>query len=166
MPPDKRQLPPPPHQIALSFVVERLKVVVPPPALVLILLVVVPSAAVWTGLLPWPAGEEAPTPNPARPLVPLQKSTTDTAAGVQFLARVLPGTLPEPGPNQKRSGQCDPRQAQVEINGGCWVKTETPPPCPEGYQWLHKNACWLPVAHAKPLPTTGEPQAGNVAGEP
>lgn len=63
--------------------------------------------------------------------------------------------LPKPGPNQRRAGDCDPDRAQVEINGGCWVKTETKPPCPEGKQWEHEGRCWLPVAPAAPVPTTG-----------
>lgn len=166
MTPEKRQLPPPPHQIALSFVVERLKVVVPPAALLAILVLTVPSAAVWTGLLSWPEPAGLPAPTPARPHVPLQEATTDALPGLAAALRSIPATLPDPGPNQKRAGQCDPEQAQVELNGGCWVQTNTPPPCPRGKQWEHARACWLPVAYARPLPTTGELHPGNVAGVP
>jgi hypothetical protein len=75
------------------------------------------------------------------------------------------GTLPSPGPNQKRASRCNPKAAQEAINGGCWVQTKTPPPCPEGLQWEHEKKCWLPVAEAKPVPQSGEPQMVNVAGE-
>lgn len=109
-------------------------------------------------------GPKPPPPPPPGAAVPLQESTTDSVPHV--LAALLPSTIPDaPGPNQKRAGDCNPKAAQVEINGGCWVKTETPPPCPEGVQWEHKGRCWLPVAYARPVPTSGELSPGNIAGE-
>lgn len=99
----------------------------------------------------------------AVPEVPPLDWTTD--GGPMATRQVLAG-FPGPGPNQKRAGHCDPERAQVEINGGCWVETKTPPPCPMGKQWEHEGRCWLPVAEAKPIPTTGEPLPVNVAGEP
>lgn len=69
---------------------------------------------------------------------------------------VLQASIPEkPGPNQKRAGSCTPERSEVEINGGCWVKTEHPLPCPEGIQWEHQGRCWLPVAPAARLPSSG-----------
>jgi hypothetical protein len=85
--------------------------------------------------------------------VPQLESTTDGTPRHSY-ARI--GALPSPGPNQKRAGSCNPKAAQVEINDGCWVKTEQMPPCPEGFQWEHEGRCWLPVAHARPIPTTGD----------
>lgn len=108
-------------------------------------------------------------PEPARigpiPLpVPAQEWTTE-ARGLPL--QVLLGTIPSPGPNQKRAGKCNPKASQVEINGGCWVQTTHPRPCPEGIQWEHEDGkCYLPVAEAKPVPQSGEPQMVNIAGEP
>jgi hypothetical protein len=62
-------------------------------------------------------------------------------------------TLPSPGPNQKT--ECDSERSEVRLNGGCWVKTEKPPPCPPGKQWEHEGRCWLPVAPAARVPTSG-----------
>jgi hypothetical protein len=87
--------------------------------------------------------------------VPLQKWTT-ADAGTLVL-----GAIPSPGPNQKR--KCDPDRAEQEINGGCWVETTTPPPCPRGKQWEHEGRCWLPVAEAKPVPTSGGSSSPGVA---
>lgn len=154
--------PPPPMLSKL----EILKVVASPRmlrAVVLVLLaVLIPTSA--ERLLSRPA--PLPPPPPAPLPVPSMDWTTDGASAAPFFLHAVLGSLPSPGPNQKRAGQCNPRAAQVEINGGCWVKTDTPPPCPEGYQWEHDGKCWLPVAYAKPTPTSGGgPFPVNVAGE-
>lgn len=99
---------------------------------------------------------------PTASTLPPQQWTTDAVPG--FVAAALTGALPSPGPNQKRSGQCVAKLAQVELNGGCWVETKTPPPCPDGYQWEHAGTCWLPVAHAMPVPTSGDVPPATVAG--
>jgi len=104
---------------------------------------------------------KAPPPSPLEAPVPLQEWTTADAGAM--MARVVPGRLPTPGPNQLRAGQCDPERSEKEVNGGCWVKTEKPPPCPRGKQWEHEGACWLPVAQAKPVPTSGGGEAKGVA---
>lgn len=125
-----------------------------------VLALLVPSG-LWMGLgESRPRAAVAPAPLPA-PEVPLQESTP--TGTLPTLASVLPNALPRPGPNQKRSGTCDEERAQVEINGGCWVETKTPPPCPRGKQWEYEGRCWLPVADAKPIPTTGEPRTLPVA---
>lgn len=100
-------------------------------------------------------------PSPLEPAVPLQEATTD--GGMPAVASIVLGRLPKPGPNQKRTGQCDPERSQVEMSGGCWVKTEHPLPCPEGKQWEHEGRCWLPVAHASQTPTSGEVYPVNLA---
>lgn len=109
-----------------------------------------------------------PEPPKAGPIplpVPAQEWTTEARGWAPM--EVLFGTIPRPGPNQKRAGKCNPKAAQVEINGGCWVQTTTPKPCPEGIQWEHDDGrCYLPVAEAKPVPQSGEPHLVNVAGEP
>lgn len=105
---------------------------------------------------------KVPPPTPLEAPVPLLETTPTTDAGA-IAARFIPGKLPPPGPNQLRAGKCDPEQSHVEINGGCWVKTERPPPCPRGKQWEHEGRCWLPVAPAKQLPQSGEPRPRGVA---
>jgi hypothetical protein len=101
-----------------------------------------------------------PTPLP----VPQLAETTEIKGWSPMLE--LLRTIPPPGPNQKK-GKCNPKASQVEINGGCWVKTDHPKPCPEGIQWEHDDGrCYLPVAEAKPVPQSGEPQVVNIAGEP
>lgn len=100
-------------------------------------------------------------PSPLEPAVPLQEATTD--GGMPAVASIVLGRLPKPGPNQKRTGQCDPERSQVEMSGGCWVKTEHPLPCPEGKQWEHEGRCWLPVAHAAQTPTSGDVYPVNLA---
>jgi hypothetical protein len=153
---------PPAKQLVLSLLVKDLRVNVPQWVGLVVLAVALPTG-VWMSLgdfrTPSPAG---PIPAPV-PQVPLLSSTPTPLAA---LSMALPGALPPPGPNQIRAGKCDKRAAQVEISGGCWVKTETPPPCPEGIQWEHKGRCWLPVAEAKPVPTTGEPTPQPVAAPP
>lgn len=108
---------------------------------------------------------EPPKVGPIPLPVPVQEWTTEAHGWSPM--QVLFATIPPPGPNQKRAGKCNPKAAQVEIRGGCWVKTETPRPCPEGVQWEHDDGrCYLPVAEAKPVPQSGEPKMVNIAGEP
>jgi hypothetical protein len=150
---------PPPRQLALSLVIERLRLTVPQWVGLVVLAVLVPSGA-WMAL-----GDSrgppltAPTPVPV-PQVPVLVSTP---AALPMLAMVLPGVIPPPGPNQLRAGKCDRRGAEVELNGGCWMQTTTAPPCPEGVQWEHNGKCWRPVGLAREVPTTGEPRTLPVA---
>lgn len=107
-------------------------------------------------------------PHPTAAAAPIGVPPLDwTTAGSRYsppLAMLLPGEIPdEPGPNQKRAGKCNPKRSEVEINGGCWVKTDHELPCPEGEQWEHKKRCWLPVARAAEPPTSGEPLRVNIA---
>lgn len=142
---------PPLRQLAVSLVVDRLRVVVPPAALVALAVILVPSSiALFREPAPTPAGAVAP-----------QAWTTDAPHGL-VLSTVL-HVLPHPGPNQKRAEDCDADQAQVPINGGCWVETKKPPPCPRGKLWEHEGKCWLPVAYAARVPTSGEPRPLTVA---
>ncbi len=98
-------------------------------------------------------------------LVPPLDFTTDAGRAASQVQRAVFGSLPGPGPNQKRAGECLADAAQVEINGGCWVETKMKPPCPVKYQWEHEGKCWLPVAHAAPVPTSGGSYPANIAGE-
>lgn len=122
--------------------------------------------AIWMALmfmLLTPTNYDDPPPRhmPPSPVEP-QAFTTDSGVPWRALDAVQ-GGIPSPGPNQKRTGQCDEERSEVEINGGCWVKTEKPRPCPPGKQWEHEGRCWLPVAHAKQLPQSGGRGAGPVA---
>lgn len=97
--------------------------------------------------------------------VPLQEWTTDAGVAFRGVAVALPGKLPPPAENQRKAGQCDRDAAQVEVNGGCWVETTTPRPCPKGKQWEHEGRCWLPVFRAARTPQSSEPRRpGGVAG--
>ncbi len=150
---------PPPRQLALSLLIERLHLKVPQWAGLVALAVLLPSGA-WMALgdskgMP-PTG---PVPAPV-PQVPLLSSAP---AAFPVLARALPGALPPPGPNQLRAGKCNKNGAEVELNGGCWLQTTTEPPCPRGIQWEHEGKCWRPVAPTARMPTTGEPSTQPVA---
>lgn len=146
---------------------ESLKVAATPRmlrAVVLVLLtVLIPTSA--ERLLSRPA--PLPPPPPAPLPVPSMDWTTDGASAAPFFLHAVLGGLPSPGPNQKRAGQCRSERSEVEKNGGCWVKTHHPKPCPEGFQWEDDDgSCWIPVAYAKPTPTSGGgPFPVNVAGE-
>ena len=140
---------------------ESVKLFITPKALrwagVLLVLLIAPSQADRL-IRVAPVG---PTPLP----VPAQEHTT-RAVNWPSPAGVL-GVIPEPGPNQVRAGKCNAKRSEVAINGGCWVRTEHPRPCPEGYQWEHEKdgRCYLPVADAKPVPQAAEPFRVNIAGE-
>jgi hypothetical protein len=131
--------------------VERLNVVVTRRMLgygvLLVLAVLVPVGArtVFPPVLP-----PAPVPLPVPPL----EWTTDGRTGPPS---ALAG-LPAPGPNQKRAGTCTDG-VEEEINGGCWLATDKEPPCPRARGgWVffeHDGKCWVPVARAAPVPTTG-----------
>lgn len=153
--------PPEPKPALLSLSAKDLQLFLSSPGAVLVLLALAATPGLVGELMPRAQQEaQAPTPLPV-PQVPLLD--VSPASVRQVLGAALPGTLPRPGPNQKRAGTCDPEQAHVEIAGGCWVETKTPPPCPRGKQWEHDGRCWLPVAEAKPVPTTGEPRPLGVA---
>lgn len=149
--------PPPMRFLAVSLVLDGLKSVrLVVPVAVIFAVLGIPAATLVAITTP----EQGPLPLPT-PQVPLLSTTP--SGPLQVFAASLPGKLPSPGPNQKRSGTCDPERAQVELSGGCWVATETPPPCPRAKQWEHEGKCWLPVAEAKPVPTSGEPRSAGVA---
>jgi hypothetical protein len=150
---------PPSRKLVLSLIIEKLHLRVPQWVGLVVLALLIPSGA-WMAL-----GDSrgAPPTGPLPVPVPQVPLLSSTPSQLPALAMVLPGSLPPPGPNQLRSGKCDKRAAHVERSGGCWVKTETPPPCPVGIQWEHEGRCWLPVAEAKPMPTTGEPRTTPVA---
>ncbi|NVJ13120.1 hypothetical protein [Myxococcus sp. AM010] len=63
-------------------------------------------------------------------------STLDTLV----LARDMP---PRPFEGQKTK-KCDPDQAEVSINGGCWVATDRTAPCGDK-MYEHKGKCYRPV---------------------
>lgn len=148
---------PPPYQPPLSAVVREILHVSATPffarALVTIAALVVVGAPVALST----SGSTQPLPPPPSPLdptVPLLEASID--AGVPGFASILLGRLPKPGPNQKRAGECDPGRSQVELNGGCWVETTHPLPCPDGKQWEHEGRCYLPVGPTVRPPTTGD----------
>lgn len=94
-------------------------------------------------------------PTPAMPQVPLQEHTTDAVPHV--LASMFSGVIPRPGNGQKLAGQCDPQGSEVELRGGCWIKTYHGLPCPENKQWEHEGHCYRPVFRAE-RPGTSAPR--------
>lgn len=156
------QMPRPPETkpAALRFSARDVKFILSSPAFVLVALALAAAPGLVGVLTTTPKLEHGPTPLPS-PQVPLLETTP--AGALPMLAAMLPSALPSPGPNQKRAGTCDPERAQVELAGGCWVETKTTPPCPRGKQWEHEGRCWLPVADAKPVPTSGERRPLGIA---
>jgi len=60
----------------------------------------------------------------------------------------------EPFPGQKLGKDCNPRQGEVAINGGCWIQIgNMAPPCGEIFR--HGDLCYRPVSAdpAKPAAT-------------
>jgi hypothetical protein len=45
---------------------------------------------------------------------------------------------------------CRPQQAEVEINGGCWVETTKRPPCENTFEY--KGRCYVVVGERAPRP--------------
>ena len=111
-------------------------------------------------------------PPPPRPLdpplleapVPMQEWTADAGAALPLTLGLATGSVPALAPGQKPAASCDAELAEVPINGGCWMKTDVPPPCPERKLWEHEGACWRPIPRTAKAPTSGEPRSGNVAG--
>jgi hypothetical protein len=99
--------------------------------------------------------------------VPSLEWTTDASVfAPSMLASAYRGALPNPGPNQKRSGECE-EDVEVEINGGCWLATDKVPPCPaKKGGWVfyaHEGKCWVPVAKAARMPSSGTPHPVSIA---
>lgn len=86
-----------------------------------------------------------------------ERWSTDAGGWPKGIAR-----LPSPGETQKKRN-CDAELGETEVNGGCWMKTDVPPPCPPGKLWEHEGRCWRPIPQSARLPTTGAPRPGGVA---
>jgi hypothetical protein len=68
---------------------------------------------------------------------------------------VTEDTLPEPLPGQARpdaNGRC-PRERQVAINGGCWVKLSDREPCEE-FLYVFQGKCYAPGRSRGRRPTS------------
>lgn len=89
---------------------------------------------------------------PAAPCEPSHEGTTSLP-----LLEVVQGNLPPPAPNQLRAEHCDSDRAEEPIEGGCWVRTKTKPPCPAGKQWEYEGACYVPALDRKPRPGVAVP---------
>lgn len=100
--------------------------------------------------------------------VPALGWTVDGSRYSPPLPAFIPGELPSPGPNQiKKPEECEP-PAKFR-RGGCWIPiSDQEPPCdpPPGRQrrlWPDDDRCWLPVAHAQPVPTSGGSYPATIA---
>jgi serine/threonine protein kinase len=69
------------------------------------------------------------------------------------VSRKMPNK-PEPG---QRRPPCTPKEAVVEINGGCWVPGGgAKPPCEDGW-YEHNGRCYFPMPGQGRIPTSEEP---------
>lgn len=100
-------------------------------------------------------------PSPLEPAVPLQEWAADAGVYPTTLATVLRGLPRQEW--QKPAEKCDPDLGEHPIDGGCWMKTDVPPPCPPGKLFKHDGICWRPVPRSARPPTTGEPSPLSIA---
>lgn len=151
--------PPPPKQLALSLLIERLHLKVPQWAGLVVLAVVLPTGA-WVALgdsrgTP-PVG---PVPTPASPPVAFQSSTASAFPPV--LAMV--GRLPQGSETQKKP-PCDP-DLEEAIGEWCWIPLDAKP-CPERKAFEHNGKCYIRALRAARAPSSGEPHLAPVAAPP
>lgn len=105
-----------------------------------------------------------PVSEPLEAPVRMDEGWTADAGALPVLKAVL-SRIPPPGEMQKKGG-CDPDLGEAELNGGCWMKTDVPTPCPRGKLWEHEGKCWRPIPKVVRAPTSGGGRAGGVAEEP
>lgn len=91
-------------------------------------------------------------PPPEMPPSPMPEWSGGVPAGWMVPVSMAPVRLaldlpPRPFPDQK-TRNCDEDQAEVKINGGCWVGTDRAPPCGEK-MYEHKGKCYRPVGKEK-----------------
>jgi len=51
-----------------------------------------------------------------------------------------------------------PRGSEVEINGGCYIKTDFKPPCPSDL-YTYQDGCYVPRGAPKPKPSAKKNEA-------
>jgi hypothetical protein len=96
--------------------------------------VLLASLALWAPS-PVPDAPDAGTPLPEAPAAGVTTDGSSEAwAGIPV--------PPKPGPGQET--RCEPDNAEVSINGACYVETKASPPCP-GKQYEHGGKCWVAV---------------------
>ncbi|MDY7229324.1 serine/threonine-protein kinase [Hyalangium rubrum] len=87
----------------------------------------------------------------AAPIASASQPQSRAGLWLDMPRRPFPGQLRPNG-----DGQC-PRQAQVPVNGGCWIElARVKPPCgDEGYEWA--GGCYYPVFDSARQPTSDDP---------
>jgi hypothetical protein len=140
------KLPPPFRPLAVSIVVDRLRIVLPVAAVALVVVALTPSLALL--LMPRPAIEKAGAVPP--------QDWTARADVLPMLSRVAPGALPRPDSRQQRP-PCRTSIGEEAINGYCWLRLVVEPPCPVGEAYEHGGKCYAYVLRAEKVPTSGEP---------
>lgn len=115
----------------------------------------------------WVAPHKRPAPDPVLDVVleapmPLEEWTVDAGIVRKQTQQALLGKLPSPLPNQKTK-DCDPELGEQERRGGCWMRTDVPPPCPKDKQWEEDGFCFRPIPRMAKTPTSGGGQVPAIA---
>lgn len=100
--------------------------------------VLLASLALWRPS-PVPDSPDAGTPLPGVLAAPESAVFYSDASSEAWAGIPVP---PKPAPNQET--RCSQDNAEVSINGACYVATEHKPPCP-GKQYEHGGKCWIAV---------------------
>jgi hypothetical protein len=146
-----RKPPPTLRPLAVSIVVDGLRLYVPVAAVAVLVLALTPGLL---SLLMGPAKMPATEPE--------QRWTA--GPGVASMAMdVVRGALPAPDPRQRKA-PCDP-DVEREVGGYCWVPIAVWP-CPKGKTWEHAGKCYQRALRVEKLPrdpTSGEGRPLGVA---
>jgi hypothetical protein len=148
--------PPPPFRpLAVSIVVERLRIVLPIAAVALVVVALSPGLALL--LMPRPPPSLAPAMQP--------EEEYTSGAHLSTFAALAYGALPAPDPRQ-RTPPCAEDVGEEEFSGACWLRLDIQPPCPAGKTWERNRKCYTRALRVEKLPrepTSGEHRTLGVA---
>lgn len=109
------------------------------------------ASAAAAGVLLWPRPPEPTGEKHAPALAGAAIVEPFTFADVQDDAPPVIGyPMPDAPIKGQRKAPC-PKEATVEIRGGCWVTLEAKPPCPISTA-EHEGKCYMPVSEKRPEP--------------
>lgn len=145
----------PARAIAVSVVLERLRIQAPVAAVALVVMALTPGLAL---LLTTPATLRD---------FPEQQWTTAPSGIVSLASSAVRTALPPPDPRQKPP-PCDPELAEEEFLGVCWQRLPVLK-CNEQKAYPHNGRCYLRVMKVAPLerePTSGDHLAPTGVADP
>jgi hypothetical protein len=146
-----RKPPPPLRPLAVSIVVDGLRLYVPVAALAVLVLAATPGLlSILSTQAQAPASE-------------LEQRWTAGPGVASMAVEVVRGALPSPDPRQRKA-PCDP-DVEHELNGYCWVPIAVWP-CPKGKTWEHAGKCYQRALRVEKLPrdpTSGEGRSLGLA---